>query len=261
FAVFLLVRMGSMDVRKQIGQAELEEAAHDRLYVLLQHTKLRSTFGEVGQLRWRVLMLVVALGILFFPLSKSLLQVRDEGVARTAMRDAIRTLGPPDAFLSQQLDILPDRILERLVSTMPVSQDKVRAAERLVIARTGKQTTISVRQVASQDELALLKAAIAAPPPAPPPPPQDLEGIRKDLLSRLEPVLKEAWPADSAALVSYELGFGPHGISVTIHYSSAKELDTGAQEVLTRVLKTKLKADNLQLVLERDLPARSRRTK
>ena len=57
FGVFLLVRMGSMDVRKQIGQAELEEAAHDRLYALLQNTKLRSTFGQVGQLRWRVLML------------------------------------------------------------------------------------------------------------------------------------------------------------------------------------------------------------
>ncbi len=261
FGVFLLVRMGSMDVRKQIGQAELEEAAHDRLYVLLEKTKLRSTFGQVGQLRWRVLMLVVTLGILFFPLSKSLLQVRDEGVARTAMRDAIRTLGPPDAFLSQQLDILPDRILERLVSTMPISQDKVRAAERLVIARTGKQTTISVRQVASQDELALLKAAIAAPPPAPPPPPQDLEGIRKDLLSRMEQPLKEAWPADAATLVSYELGFGPQSIGVTIHYTSAKELDTGAQEVLTRVLRNKLKADNLQLVLERDLPPPSRRTR
>ena len=158
FGVFLLVRMGSMDVRKEIGHAELEEAAHDRLYVLLQNTKLRSTFGEVGQLRWRVMMLLVTLGILFFPLSKSLLQVRDEGVARTAMRDAIRSLGPPDAFLSQQLDILPDRIIERLVSTMPIGPDKVRAAERLVIARTGKQTTISVRQVASQDELALAQS-------------------------------------------------------------------------------------------------------
>ena len=201
FGVFLLVRMGSMDVRKEIGHAELEEAAHDRLYVLLQNTKLRSTFGEVGQLRWRVLMLLVTLGILFFPLSKSLLQVRDEGVARTAMRDAIRSLGPPDAFLSQQLDILPDRIIERLVSTMPIGQDKVRAAERLVIARTGKQTTISVRQVASQDELALLRAAITAPPPAPPPPPQDLAGIPQgNSLSRMEEPLKEAWPADAASL-------------------------------------------------------------
>ena len=130
-----------------------------------------------------------------------------------------------------------------------------------MIARTGKPTTISVRQVASQDELALLKAAITAPPPAPPPPPQDLEGIRKDLLSRMEQPLKEAWPADLATLVSYELGFGPQGITVRIHYTSKTALDAGTQEVLTRVLRTKLKADNLELVLERDSPVRSRKAK
>jgi uncharacterized hydrophobic protein (TIGR00271 family) len=261
FGVFLSVRMGARDVRKQIGTAELEHAAHDRLYVLLQKTRLSRTFGEVGQLRWRILMLVLTLGVLFFPLSKSLLQVRDEGVARTAMRDAIRQLGPPDAFLSQQLDILPDRILERLVTTMPVSQEKIRAAERLVIARTGKQTTISVRQVASQDELALLRAAISAPPPPPPPPPRDLESIRKDLLSRMEQPLKGAWPSDLAMLVSYELGFGSQGIIVRIDYTSRVALDAGTQEVLTRVLRASLKADSLTLVLEREPVSRNGKKK
>ena len=76
FGVFLLVRMGSMDVRKD-RHAELEEAAHDRLYHPVKKRDCEA-FGEVGQLRWRVLMLVVTLGELFFPLSKSLLQVRDE---------------------------------------------------------------------------------------------------------------------------------------------------------------------------------------
>jgi len=62
-------------------------------------------------------------------------------------------------------------------------------------------------------------------------------------------------PADAASLVSYELGFGPQGIGMTIHYTSATVLDPVAQEVLTRILRTKLKADHLQLVLERDLPS------
>ncbi len=257
FGVFLLVRMGARDVRKQIGIAELEHAANDRLYVLLQKTRLSRTFGEVGQLRWRVLMLVLTLGVLFVPLSKSLLQVRDESVARTAMHDAILQLGAPGAFLSEQLDILPDRILERLVTTMPVGQEKIRAAERLVIARTGKQTTITVRQVASQDELALLRAAINTPPPPPPPPPEDLESMRKDLLSRMDQPLKEAWPSDLATLVSYELGFGPQGIIVRIRYTSKDALDAATEEVLTRILRTRLKADNLTLALEREPVPRS----
>ncbi len=103
-------------------------------------------------------MLVVTLAILFFPLRQGLVQVRDEGIARTAVRDALRILGPPDAFLTQQLEILPDRILARLVVTMAIDPAKIRQAERLVIARTGKPTNFVVRQVASQDEIALLES-------------------------------------------------------------------------------------------------------
>jgi len=260
FFIFLAVQMGAMDVRKEIGVAEMEHAAHDRLYALLQNTKLRHTFGEVGQLRWRVLMLVVTLGILFFPLSKSLMQVRDEGIARAAVRDAIRGLGPADAFLSQQLDILPDRILDRLVTTMPIEPDKIRAAERLVIARTGKTVSFSVRQVASQDEIALLRAAITTPAP-PPPAPRDLESMRRDLVARMEAPLKEAWPADAAPLSGFELGFTPEGVVARVHYTSRAALDPATQEVLTRVLRTRLKVDNLQVVFERESPPRNRKSK
>jgi len=86
----------------------------------------------------------------------------------------------------------------RAVVTTAMPEDKVRAAESLVIARTGKATTISVRQVASQDELALLRQQMIAPPP--PPPPDGLESMRKELISRLDSPLKESWPAELAPL-------------------------------------------------------------
>ena len=261
FLVFLGVRMGSRDVRAAIATAEREHGSQDRLYTLLQRTKLRKAFAEVGQLRWRVLMLLVTLAILFFPLSKSLMQVRDEGIARSAVRDAVRTLGPPDSFLSQQLDILPDRILERLVSTIPVSAEQVRRAERLVIARTGKATSFSIRQVASQDEIALLRAAITAPPPPPPPPPQDLESVRKDVLSRIEEPLKESWPSELASLAGYEIGFTSQGIAVRIRYAARAALDSGAQGVLQKVLRARLHTNNLDVLLEREPPSRRGKAK
>jgi hypothetical protein len=204
------------------------------------------------------MMLAVTLALLFFPLSKSLIQVRDESIARTAVREAQRQLGSPDAFLSQQLDILPDRILASMVSTTAISPDKVRAAERYVIARTGKATTFSVRQVASQDEIARLRAALT-PPPAPPPP-QDLESIRNNLLARMEPLM-ESWPSDLADLESYELGFGPQGITVTVHYTSRAALDEGTREVLTRVLRKALETEGLEVVLEREPVSRSKKAK
>jgi uncharacterized hydrophobic protein (TIGR00271 family) len=264
FLVFLLVHMDSKDIRESIAQTELEHASHDRLYALLQKTVLRHTFGNVGLLRWRVAMLVVTLTILFVPLRKSLIQVRDESISRTAVRDAVRSLGPPDALLSQQLDILPDRIFARLVVAAPISSEKVQAAEREVSARSGKPTTFSVRQVASQEEMDLLRERLAAPPPAPPPAPRDLESIRKDLVARIDAPLKEAWPSDAAPLLGYELGFTPEGMIVHVRYESRTAIDATVQEVLTRVLKARLKTDNLQVVMERQAPApppRARRSK
>ncbi len=172
------------------------------------------------------------------------------------MRDAIHSLGEPDAFLSEQLDILPDRILARLVSTQPIDAEKVRMAERAVIARTGKPATISVRQVASQDEIALLRAALTAPPPPPPVPPQDLESIRSEIVARVDQPLRESWPADIAELVDYELGFSPEGVVAHIRYSSPNVLDAATQGILMRVLRKQLKDDTLQLILERETPKR-----
>jgi len=108
FLVFSLVSMDSLYVRQSISETEMEHASDDWLYSVLGRTVLRHSVGNVGQLRWRVGMILVTLAILFFPLSKSLLQVRDETASRAAVRNALRILGPPDAFLTQQVDILPN---------------------------------------------------------------------------------------------------------------------------------------------------------
>jgi hypothetical protein len=129
-----------------------------------------------------------------------------------------------------------------------------------VIARTGKPTTLSVRQVASQDEIALLRTELAAPPPVRPAP-EDIENMRKDLVSRIEGPLMQAWPAGVASLVSYELGFTPEGTVARIRYTSRTPLDGATEEVLTRVLKAELKTDKLRLVLEREPLPRARRPK
>ncbi len=96
FLVFYVVRMDSPDVRTKIDSLVLEGASHDRLYAVLQRTRLSEAFGHVGKLRWRIVMLVAILAILFVPLRRSLLQVRDEASSRAAVREALRLLGPAD---------------------------------------------------------------------------------------------------------------------------------------------------------------------
>ncbi len=259
FLVFYVVRMDAPDVRTKIDFLVLEGASRDRLYALLQKTKLSSALGHVGKLRWRIVMLVAILAMLFGPLSRSFLQVRDETRARAAVREALRMLGPPGTFVTQQVDITPSEIIIRLFASSPVPQNRIAGAEKLLLRRTGKEVSLNIRKVASEEELALLRQQLRAVP-AVAPVPQDLESIRAEVVARLERPLRETWPAQSGELVSFEMGFAPDDVLVRIRYRSAKALDAASEEILSNVLKTQLKVAKLRLYLEQEKPAPVPRT-
>ena len=254
FLVFYVVRMDSPDVRTKIDSLVLEGASHDLLYELLQKTKVSGALGHVGKLRWRIVMLVAVLAMLFVPLSRSLLQVRDEARSRAAVRDALRLLGPADAFVAQQVDITAAQIVIRLVAASPVSKDRIGEAQKLLLRRTGKEVSLTVRKVASEEELALLRQQLKTAVPVPHPP-QDLESLRADVTARLDRLLKETWPAGAGELLGYEIGFTPEELLVRIRYQSATLLDATAQEILSEVLKAQLKADKFRVEFQQEKPA------
>jgi uncharacterized hydrophobic protein (TIGR00271 family) len=254
FLVFYLVRMDAAEVRAEIDEAILQRAPADRLFKLLQKAGVSSAFGDIGKLRWRVLMLVVVLIMLFVPLRQALMQVRDETVARAAVGEALRELAPPGIIVAQQVEPTSDPILISLVVAATIPPPKIEQAEKILLRRTGRDARIAVRKVASEEELALLRERFKQP--APPPPVEDLNSIRADVMERLSAPLKESWPAASAPLLSYEMGFTPEDSLVRIRYQAAKPLDPAAEEVLLNVLKTRLHLANLRLVLEHQLPPR-----
>ena len=251
FLVFYVVRMDAPDVRTKIDALIQEGASHDRLYAVLQGTTFSGALGHVGKLRWRIVMLVAILAMLFVPLSKSLLQVRDEARSRAAVREALRVLGPADTFVTQQVDITAAEIAIHLVAAAPVPKTRIGEAEKLLLRRTGKDVKITIRKVASEEELAMLRQQLKTPSPTPPAP-QDLESIRADVVSRLERPVKEMWPSEAGELLTYEMGFTPDGLLVRIRYRSAKTLDSTAQEILSKVLKAQLKIDKLRPDLEQE---------
>ncbi len=157
FIVFYAVRMDAPEIRMKIDCSIMEYASSDRLYRLLMNTRLARSLGDIGKLRWRILMLVSTLGVLFVSLRQSLYQLREESVARTAANEAVRLLASPGMIITQQLDMIPERIVLRMTVTEAVAEDRVREAEKLLLRRTGKEVTVSVRQVASEEELALLR--------------------------------------------------------------------------------------------------------
>ena len=254
FLVFYVVRMDSPDIRMEIDSLVLEGASQDLLYGLLQKTKVSGALGHVGKLRWRIVMLVAVLAMLFVPLSRSLLQVRDETRSRAAVREALRLLGPADTFVTQQVDITAAQIVIRLVAAAPVSKNRIGEAEKLLLRRTGKEVSLTVRKVASEEELALLRQQLKTAVPVPPTQ-QDLESIRADVVARLDRPLKETWPTGAGELLGYEMGFTPEGVLVRIRYQSATPLDATTQEILLKVLRAQLKTDKLRLEAQQEKPA------
>ncbi|MBI4907857.1 MAG: DUF389 domain-containing protein [Acidobacteria bacterium] len=255
FLAFYAVRMDAPELRMKIDYSILEHAGSDRLYRLLMNTRLARAFGDIGKLRWRVLMLVATLGALFIPLRQSLYQLREETVARTAANEAARLLASPAMTLSQLLDVTPERIILRMIVTETVPQDKIREAEKLLLRRTGKEVTVAVRKVASEEELARLRERFRTPPA--PAPPRDLDSTRTELIARLEQPLKEVWPAESAPLLSYEVGFTSEDIVVRVRYKAETPLDSTAEVMLTKVLQSRLNVSKLRLILEHEAPPKA----
>ena len=198
-------------------------------------------------------MLVTLLAMLFVPLSRSLLQVRDDARSRAAVREALQSLGPASTFVTQQVDITANRIVISLVAASPVSQDRIGEAEKFLLRRTGKEVSLTVRKVASEEELAILRQQLKRSTAMAPPPP-DLESIRSDVVARLERPLKETWPAGAGELLGYEMGFTPDEFVVRIRYQSATPLDATAQEILSKVLKAQLKVEKLRLEFQQEKP-------
>jgi uncharacterized hydrophobic protein (TIGR00271 family) len=247
FLVFLLVRMDAPDVREEIDRSIRERSSEDRLFLLLDRTFLARSLADVGKLRWRILMLAAVLAVLFVPLGRALMQVRNETVARAAIREAVRQIAPRESVLSEVVDLTPDVIRIRLILTDSVPAARIEEARNLILRRTGRDADLFVRRVAGEEELALLRERLK---PAPPTPLEDLKAVGRELVTRLEQPLREAWPTSSATLLGYELGFSPSEVVVRVRYQAAAALDEAATETLRNILRGRLHVDQLRVVTD-----------
>ena len=235
FLVFYMVGMDAPAVRASISESEMRHATGNRLYGLLHSTTLGKLFGGVGQLRWRFLMVVVTFGVLFVPLRSSLMQLRDETLSRAAARESLRLLVPADHILSQQLEILPDRLIQRVVTTTEVDKRRIAATEAALSRKTGKLVFIQVRQVANEDELISLREHLRAP--AAPPPAPTLKTLAAAVTPLVDEPLQAVWPADSAQLMGYEVGFSKESIIFHVSYLAPKAFDPATQESIRNALR------------------------
>jgi uncharacterized hydrophobic protein (TIGR00271 family) len=253
FLVFLIVRMDPIHLRTRIDFGILERAADDRLYNALKNTRIARAFGDVGQWHWRALMLAVVLCMLFFPLRSGLMQVRDEVVSRTAVRDVVGRLVPKDAIVSQALDITPDSVVIRLILTTAIDAARVKTAERELVRRTSKNATIAVRKVVDDADLAVLRERIGTMS-LPAEVPSSLDALKKEYVSRIDGPLRESWPSEAATLTGFQVILTNDKTVVQSSYTADRPLAPEVATVLTAVLRRTLNTNDVEIELRRDEP-------
>ena len=252
FVVFLLTGMDSPTVRKEIEQSRSGESFAQFLS--------RGPFSRIpinsGQLRWRILMLVILLGAISVPLRTAFLQVTAEAVTRNAIQQVVKGLMPPGALVSQQVDVGRESVAVRLISTQEVTQEKLRQAERDIERHAGRKVSLSVASIASQSQLMeLMHRLSSSEPPTPKPVVESLADLNQRLVERIQPVLRDVWPAE-APIQDFNIAFGTTGSTLNIRYQSNRDMGKITVEVITRQLQEKLGTQDLSMVTQRVPPPR-----
>jgi uncharacterized hydrophobic protein (TIGR00271 family) len=256
FMVFLLIGMEAPGMDREAEASR----SHNRLVRTLLRGPVGNLLAVGGRLRWRVLMIVVVLGSLAVPLRKALMQVAGETVARGAVQSELRRLAPAAAIVSEQVQIEPDRIGIRVISTQPITSEKAAEVRKAIERRSGRTVDLSIDAVASMRELAgiLDRVRSAAPPP---PVVRSLGEMHKDISTAIQPALQEIWPLKDAPLETISVDLGAPGIALKVQYQASADLDEITEEVIQKSLRARLGTPGLAVTFERVPPPRPVRGK
>lgn len=256
FIVFLLVGMRTAEVE----QVMLASRKDEWLARVLSHGPIARLLATGGQLRWRILMLLILLASIAVPLRRALLQVAAETHTRGAVQDALKRLIPPDAIVSQQVNLGKDEIVIRLISTRRIPDSKITEVRQDLMRRTGQVVRLSVDAVASKGELADLIERMARPAPAPPPKEKTIAEMQKELLGRIRPAIQEIWPESDAPIQEFEVVLATPGIAVKVRYQASKDLGDIPINMVIQSMRAKLGVPDLVLKTERVPPPRPTRS-
>jgi uncharacterized hydrophobic protein (TIGR00271 family) len=246
FLVFLLVGMNTPEVQ----QAMLAAHGNERLARILSHGPLARTLATGGQLRWRILMLLILLTSIAVPLRRALLQVANEALTRGTVQDELKHLAPSDTLVSQQVTVAKDEIAIHLISTRRIADSKLAEVRQDLMRRTGRNVQLSVDAVASTSELADLMQRLARPAPVLPKE-RSVAEMEKELLASVQPAIQEIWPSSDAPIQDFDVLLGATGIVIEVRYQAAQDLGDVATDMILRGLRTKLAMPALTLTAQR----------
>lgn len=250
FLVFLLVGMNTEKVRAVMATSHEDES----LARLLSHGPVSRMLASSGQLRWRIVMLLILLAAIAVPLRKALLQVANETITRGTVQDELKSLVPADEIVSQQVSVGKDAIAIHLISTTRIPDAKVTEARQDLMRRTGRDVQLSVDAVASKQELADLMERLAQPASVVVPKQETVVEMQKDILDKVGPALNDIWPSSDAPIQNFNLILGAAGDSILVTYQAATDLGEVPIDMVQQSLRTKLAMPTLVVNAQRIPP-------
>ena len=224
---------------------------------ILSHGPVARMLTTGGQLRWRILMILILLASVAVPLRRALLQVASETLTRGAVQDELKRLVPSDAIVSQQVTVGRDEIVIRLISTRRIPDAKVTEVRQDLMRRTGHDVQLSVDAVASKRELADLMERLARPAPVVVTKEKTVGEMQKELLDRVRPAIQEIWPSSDAPIQDFDVVLSTAGIAIDVRYQATKDLGDVPINMVLQSLRTKLGMPDLTLKTERIRPAQA----
>jgi len=253
FLVFLLVGLNASEVQEAMGEARSLVGAGvvARFLAHLPTERLES----VGvRLRWRVVMIACLLGAIAVPLRSGLLQVTRETLAREAIQAEVKKLEPPEALVSEQVQVTKDAIVIRLFSSKPVPEARIALARQALIAKTGEEVQLSVETVASTQELSDVLQHMQHPA-AVVEKPKPLAEVETEVRDRVRPALETAWPTAAVPIRAFDVALGdPAGLTVEVRYEATKDLGEIPQQMILKSLQSQLGMPELALKTQRVPP-------
>jgi uncharacterized hydrophobic protein (TIGR00271 family) len=252
FLVFFLVGLNTEEVRDLAASSQKDEA----LPRMLSHGPIKQMLTTGGQLRWRILMILVPLAAVAFPLGRALLQVANETRTRGAVQDELRRLAPPAAIVSQQVTVGRDEIVIRLISTLRITDETLTQARQNLLRRTGRDVQLSVDAVASKSELADLMARLNQPAPAVLKE-KTVSELQKEILDKVGPIIQDIWPASDAPIQDFDVVLGSDGGSIGVRYQAPTDLGQVPLDMVQKSLRIQLGMSDLTLKATRVRPAQA----
>jgi uncharacterized hydrophobic protein (TIGR00271 family) len=247
FFIFLLVGMNTSAVRAQMEEVRQRE----RVARAIRRGRLAWLLKSEGRVHWRIAMLVVLLGAVSVPLRSALIQLTEEGIARSAVEKQVGELAPHGTLVSEQVEVGRQTIAVELVTTRAVSAERIKQAEAAIEQRAGRKADLTISTVASQSEIERLTERLTAPvevPAAAKPvvAPPTAAALQQELVTDVGAALAKAWSAQPA-LAGFDVTSDASGMRVNAQYVAAKAMDATAVGLIERDLATNLKVPGVTL--------------